>query len=235
MKKLLLLCGIVMCCLSSYASIVLSVSPSTVNGPTATVTVTAVGETSSEHITDVPNTTYSVSVSPSGNAATGDATSVNYYNATTGSPTSFTFDVSCSNTTASTVTYYMYLTTRNASGVIVNQMAYPFTVNVNAVASCTGALTSTSIDGVTFTGSRTISVGYHTLSVTYSGTPQRLVFINNTQYASISSQIPTGYPNTPSGGTGSCYFYYIGGGTAIIAINVTDSCGTLHINNVSFN
>jgi hypothetical protein len=129
----------------------------------------------------------------------------------------------------------MYLTTRNASGVIVNQGLYPFTVIINPVVACTGALTTKTIDGVPFTGTPTISVGYHTLGVTYSGSPTRLVFINNTQYASVTSQIPVGYPNTPTGGTGSCYFYYIGGGTAIIAINVTDSCGNLTITNVSFN
>lgn len=234
MKKLLLLCGITMCCLSSYATITLTASPATVNGPTATVTVTAAGETSAEHITDVPSTTYSVTTSPSGNTASGNASVVNYYNITTGSPTSFTFNVSCSNSTATTVTYYMYLTTKNAAGVIVHQMAYSFVVNVNAI--CTNPVinsmyvgtTAMSNGGTTYLtagGPYTITVNYTSAaaltSYSFEKHVQAINFVAGTQSNTYNSATHTGTLSV------QMYLTTWDSPPSPLIINLANSCGSI--------
>lgn len=225
MKKIILLCGILMSCISSYATITLTASPSSITAPSGTVTVTASGESSSEHITDVPSTITSYTTSPSGVTASGTATSVTYYNAGTGvSHTSFTFSVGSNPSTTTTVTYVMTLTTKNASGGIVNQGPYSFTVVVNPAPCSKPVISSTAMNGTTVVGGTVhlANGSFNTLTVNYTGGPlTSYSFTKNSQSVNITSQ-------SNNGSTLTCTFWYAYEDTPPnpIFVSLTNSCGT---------
>ncbi len=128
----------------------------------------------------------------------------------------------------SSVTYTVAANTYTASTkAAANQLAIN---NVNAngqsyanshgtcTVTCTDNFTGIKVDG---TNATVISIGYHTLTVTTSGHPTNMVFINTTQGASITSQ-----SFNASTGVGTCYFYADGYYPVKIQINLTTSCGT---------
>ena len=225
MKKILLLCGILMCCISSYATVTLTASPSSITGPSGSVTVTAAGESSAEHITDVPSTFTSYATSPSGVTVSGMVGTVSYYNTSTGVlHTSFMVSISCNPPTTTTVTFTITLTTKNASGVIVNQGPYTFTVVVNPAPCSKPVITSTLMNGVTVAnGSVNLANGTNnTLTVNYTGGPlSSYSFTKNSQSVNI-----TGMSN--NGSTLTCTFWYAYEDTPPnpIVVSLTNSCGT---------
>jgi len=168
-----------MCCLSSYASIVLTASPSTITAPTASPTgsittpvyVSASGESSTSAITSVSYSIHGLTCSPSTTIFDGQPlTNMIYYNASSGRGTSFTFNLDCTvtPTVSYTVTAFIIVTLYNSTTgqSTGSSLTVTFTVNPQTVTYCNVAESGT----YTKNNCATCSVGSSSTLVVPAGT-----------------------------------------------------------------